>query len=105
MAIQPEWLTSTVTALARCFCLSSSHSTRNFTREMMRLWERMRAQRSSRLPWLNGVVIATVNLSADRFRTGGGALSEGSPRQKPGQWYFFERVIFHIGLATGPPRP
>src|SRR5579863_8725163 len=44
--MQPEWLTSTVTALARCCADSSSHSTSNFTFEMTRLWLRRRAQRS-----------------------------------------------------------
>src|SRR5882762_3192956 len=36
--MQPEWLTSTVTAFARSFAPPCSHSTRSFTREMMRLW-------------------------------------------------------------------
>src|SRR5882762_4785003 len=39
-AMQPEWLTSTVTALARSFAPPCSHSTRSFTREMKRLWLR-----------------------------------------------------------------
>jgi len=45
-AMQPEWLTSTVTALARCSAESSSHSTTNFTLEKMRLWLRNLAHRS-----------------------------------------------------------
>src|SRR5215813_891555 len=48
MAMQPEWLTSTVTPLARWHCAPSSHSTWKRTCEMMRLWVRIFAQRSSR---------------------------------------------------------
>src|SRR5713101_9485540 len=44
--MQPEWLTSTVTALARSFAPPRSHSTRSFTREMMRLWLRSLSHRS-----------------------------------------------------------
>src|ERR1700681_278442 len=44
--MHPEWLTSTVTAFARCGAESSSHSTRSFTLEMMRLWPRNFVQRS-----------------------------------------------------------
>src|SRR6266849_4413505 len=39
-AMQPDWLTSTVTALARSLPPPCSHSTRSLTREMMRLWLR-----------------------------------------------------------------
>src|SRR5437762_1767480 len=39
-AIQPEWLTSTVTALALSLVPPWSHSTRSLTREMIRLWLR-----------------------------------------------------------------
>src|SRR5438270_13943906 len=44
--MQPEWLTSTVTAFARCGAVPSSHSTRSFTLEIMRLWLLNCAQRS-----------------------------------------------------------
>src|SRR5260370_41734221 len=44
--MHPEWLTSTVTAWAWCAAEPSSHSTSNFTLEMMRLWLRSCAQRS-----------------------------------------------------------
>src|SRR5690349_16499787 len=38
--MHPEWLTSTVTALALSLAPPWSHSTRSLTREMMRLWLR-----------------------------------------------------------------
>src|SRR5437660_2301652 len=44
--MQPEWLTSTVTALARSCAPPCSHSTRSFTREIIRLWLRSLSQRS-----------------------------------------------------------
>src|ERR1700687_3922968 len=44
--MHPEWLTSTVTACALCGAAPSSHSTSNFTLEIMRLWLRNCAQRS-----------------------------------------------------------
>src|SRR5262245_25598918 len=103
MAMQPEWLTSTVTALARCFCLSSSHSTRNFTREMMRLCERIRAQRSSRLFFcVCGVIATTTSL---RIAFSGAGTSESSPMDGPGQWYFFEKVTGDGGGPTHPRPP
>src|SRR5579883_463794 len=73
-AMQPEWLTSTVTALARLLAEPSSHSTCNFTREMMRLWLRSRAQRSSTLSLLGAFArfIAIRNLSSESL-----ALREG----------------------------
>src|SRR6267378_3217587 len=39
-AMQPDWLTSMVTASARSLPPPCSHSTRSLTREMMRLWLR-----------------------------------------------------------------
>src|SRR6266403_5950757 len=44
--MHPEWLTSTVTALAVWGAVPSSHSTRSFTLEIMRLWLLSCAQRS-----------------------------------------------------------
>jgi len=47
-AMQPEWLTSTVTAFAVRFAGPSSHSSCSLTREMILLCVRSLAQRLSR---------------------------------------------------------
>src|ERR1044071_62086 len=77
IAMQPEWLTSTVTALALCLCESSSHSTRNFTREITRLCVRIWAQRSSSLSiGFFRTFMATANLTAVDFVRGLGAVTK-----------------------------
>src|ERR1700733_5288934 len=70
--MQPEWLTSTVTALARCSAESSSHSTTSFTLEKMRLWLRSLAQRSCKAVEAGflEVLIAMLTSRQRRIRTG-----------------------------------
>jgi len=86
MAMHPEWLTSTVTALARCFWEFSSHSTINFTREMTRLCVRIRAQRSSKLSiGFFSVLIATGTSRGKDFNRGLRGTYNGSPGKYPGQ--------------------
>src|SRR5947207_8679381 len=58
--MQPEWLTSTVTALARSCAPPCSHSTSNFTREIVRLWLRSLSQRSCRATPAGLVAILVV---------------------------------------------
>src|SRR5260221_3446419 len=98
IAMQPEWLTSTVTALALCLCESSSHSTRNFTREITRLWVRRRAQRSSTVSiGFFNVLITTANLVKKDYIRGLRGKSNVRPRKCPGQWYFFEKGSNRVG--------
>src|SRR5438132_7504202 len=58
--MQPEWLTSTVTAFARSCAPPCSHSTSNFTREIVRLWLRSLSQRSCRATPAGLVAILVV---------------------------------------------
>src|SRR6266481_3522506 len=100
IAMQPEWLTSTVTALALCLCESSSHSTRNFTREITRLWVRRRAQRSSTVSiGFFNVLITTANLVKKDYIRGLRGKYNVRPRKCPGQWYFFEKGSSALGVS------
>src|SRR5215471_11312454 len=101
-AMQPEWLTSTVSPLAVRRASPSSHSRRKRRLVVARGWERMLAQRSaSALLWsisLSGVIVYMKDLAGKSF--GWAAVYYANPARALRQWYGAENVLSRQGAGT-----
>src|SRR5215469_1116795 len=101
-AMQPEWLTSTVSPLAVRRAAPSSHSRRKRRLVVARGWDRMLAQRSaSALLWsisLSGVIVYMKDLAGKSF--GWATVYHPNPARALRQWYGAENVLSRRGAGT-----